>query len=63
MIFSCSRRFFEQPVTIAECMRGRMNADEGWVRLTWWHGRTPEADAQRRANRLFWAVAPSGTPE
>lgn len=27
------KEIFEQPVTIAECMRGRMNADEGWVRL------------------------------
>ncbi len=27
------KEIFEQPVTIAECMRGRMNSDEGWVRL------------------------------
>jgi glucosamine--fructose-6-phosphate aminotransferase (isomerizing) len=27
------KEIFEQPVTIAECMRGRMNADAGWVRL------------------------------
>jgi glucosamine--fructose-6-phosphate aminotransferase (isomerizing) len=27
------KEIFEQPVTIAECMRGRMNAEEGWVRL------------------------------
>lgn len=27
------KEIFEQPTTIAECMRGRMNADEGWVRL------------------------------
>ncbi|MCB0527648.1 MAG: glutamine--fructose-6-phosphate transaminase (isomerizing) [Saprospiraceae bacterium] len=27
------KEIFEQPVTIAECMRGRMNADEGWMRL------------------------------
>ncbi|MBL7809010.1 MAG: glutamine--fructose-6-phosphate transaminase (isomerizing), partial [Saprospiraceae bacterium] len=24
---------FEQPTTIAECMRGRMDAEQGWVRL------------------------------
>ncbi len=27
------KEIFEQPSTIAECMRGRMNAEEGWVRL------------------------------
>ncbi|MCS6928607.1 MAG: glutamine--fructose-6-phosphate transaminase (isomerizing) [Saprospiraceae bacterium] len=27
------KEIFEQPLTIAECMRGRMNAEEGWVRL------------------------------
>ncbi len=27
------KEIFEQPVTIEECMRGRMNAEEGWVRL------------------------------
>lgn len=27
------KEIFEQPTTIAECMRGRMNADEGWMRL------------------------------
>lgn len=27
------KEIFEQPVTIAECMRGRMDADEGWVKL------------------------------
>ncbi len=27
------KEIFEQPATIAECMRGRMNAEEGWVRL------------------------------
>lgn len=27
------KEIYEQPVTIAECMRGRMNAEEGWVRL------------------------------
>ncbi|MBX2890919.1 MAG: glutamine--fructose-6-phosphate transaminase (isomerizing) [Saprospiraceae bacterium] len=27
------KEIFEQPTTIAECMRGRMDADEGWVRL------------------------------
>ena len=27
------KEIFEQPTTIAECMRGRMNADQGWVRL------------------------------
>jgi glutamine---fructose-6-phosphate transaminase (isomerizing) len=27
------KEIFEQPVTIAECMRGRMDAEEGWVRL------------------------------
>ncbi len=27
------KEIFEQPTTIAECMRGRMNAEEGWVRL------------------------------
>ncbi len=27
------KEIFEQPATIAECMRGRMNAQEGWVRL------------------------------
>lgn len=27
------KEIFEQPVTIAECMRGRMNAAEGWVKL------------------------------
>jgi glutamine---fructose-6-phosphate transaminase (isomerizing) len=27
------KEIFEQPVTIAECMRGRLNAEEGWVRL------------------------------
>jgi len=27
------KEIFEQPTTVAECMRGRMNPDEGWVRL------------------------------
>ncbi len=27
------KEIFEQPTTIAECMRGRMNPEEGWVRL------------------------------
>jgi len=27
------KEIFEQPTTIAECMRGRMNSEEGWVRL------------------------------
>ncbi len=27
------KEIFEQPTTIAECMRGRMNEEEGWVRL------------------------------
>lgn len=27
------KEIFEQPTTIAECMRGRLNADEGWLRL------------------------------
>ncbi|MBC7775549.1 MAG: glutamine--fructose-6-phosphate transaminase (isomerizing) [Phycisphaerae bacterium] len=27
------KEIFEQPTTIAECMRGRMNAEEGWVKL------------------------------
>ncbi|MDX2135202.1 MAG: glutamine--fructose-6-phosphate transaminase (isomerizing) [Saprospiraceae bacterium] len=27
------KEIFEQPTTIAECMRGRLNADEGWVKL------------------------------
>ncbi|MFN0037528.1 MAG: glutamine--fructose-6-phosphate transaminase (isomerizing) [Saprospiraceae bacterium] len=27
------KEIFEQPTTIAECMRGRMNAEDGWVRL------------------------------
>ncbi|MBK8192127.1 MAG: glutamine--fructose-6-phosphate transaminase (isomerizing) [Lewinellaceae bacterium] len=27
------KEIFEQPVTIAECMRGRMSPEEGWVRL------------------------------
>lgn len=27
------KEIFEQPATIAECMRGRMNHEEGWVRL------------------------------
>lgn len=27
------KEIFEQPATIAECMRGRMNEEEGWVRL------------------------------
>ncbi|MCY7328589.1 MAG: glutamine--fructose-6-phosphate transaminase (isomerizing), partial [Saprospiraceae bacterium] len=27
------KEIFEQPTTIAECMRGRMNAEEGWLRL------------------------------
>jgi len=27
------KEIFEQPVTIAECMRGRMNAEAGWVKL------------------------------
>ncbi|MCC7465105.1 MAG: glutamine--fructose-6-phosphate transaminase (isomerizing), partial [Saprospiraceae bacterium] len=27
------KEIFEQPTTIAECMRGRMNAENGWVRL------------------------------
>lgn len=27
------KEIFEQPTTIAECMRGRLNAEEGWVRL------------------------------
>ncbi len=27
------KEIFEQPTTIAECMRGRLNAEEGWVKL------------------------------
>jgi glutamine---fructose-6-phosphate transaminase (isomerizing) len=27
------KEIFEQPTSIAECMRGRLNAEEGWVRL------------------------------
>lgn len=27
------KEIFEQPTTIAECMRGRLNAEEGWARL------------------------------
>jgi glucosamine--fructose-6-phosphate aminotransferase (isomerizing) len=27
------KEIFEQPTTIAECMRGRMDADAGWVKL------------------------------
>ncbi len=27
------KEIFEQPTTIAECMRGRVNAEEGWMRL------------------------------
>ncbi len=27
------KEIFEQPTTIAECMRGRMNAEQGWLRL------------------------------
>jgi len=27
------KEIFEQPTTIAECMRGRLNAEESWVRL------------------------------
>ncbi|MCC6279527.1 MAG: glutamine--fructose-6-phosphate transaminase (isomerizing) [Saprospiraceae bacterium] len=27
------KEIYEQPTTIAECMRGRMDAEEGWVRL------------------------------
>lgn len=27
------KEIYEQPATIAECMRGRMNAEQGWVRL------------------------------
>jgi glucosamine--fructose-6-phosphate aminotransferase (isomerizing) len=27
------KEIFEQPTTIAECMRGRLNSEEGWVRL------------------------------
>lgn len=27
------KEIFEQPTTIAECMRGRMDAEQGWVRL------------------------------
>ncbi len=27
------KEIFEQPTTIAECMRGRLDAEEGWVRL------------------------------
>ncbi|MEI6408168.1 MAG: glutamine--fructose-6-phosphate transaminase (isomerizing) [Bacteroidota bacterium] len=27
------KEIFEQSTTIAECMRGRMNAEEGWIRL------------------------------
>jgi len=27
------KEIFEQPTTIAECMRGRMNAEDGWVKL------------------------------
>ncbi len=32
-IISCSKKYSSNPSTIAECMRGRMNAEEGWVRL------------------------------
>ncbi len=31
--FFMLKEIFEQPVTVAECMRGRMNAEEGWVKL------------------------------
>ena len=27
------KEIFEQPTTIAECMRGRMDSEEGWIRL------------------------------
>jgi glutamine---fructose-6-phosphate transaminase (isomerizing) len=27
------KEIFEQPITIAECMRGRVDSEEGWVRL------------------------------
>lgn len=27
------KEIFEQPTTVAECMRGRMNEEDGWVRL------------------------------
>ena len=27
------KEIFEQPTRIADCMRGRMNAEEGWIRL------------------------------
>lgn len=27
------KEIYEQPITIAECMRGRMDAEEGWIRL------------------------------
>lgn len=27
------KEIYEQPKTIADCMRGRLNADEGWVKL------------------------------
>jgi glutamine---fructose-6-phosphate transaminase (isomerizing) len=31
--FFMLKEIFEQPVTVAECMRGRMNAEDGWVKL------------------------------
>jgi glucosamine--fructose-6-phosphate aminotransferase (isomerizing) len=44
------KEIFQQPETIADCMRGRLNANEGWVRLG---GVEEHASRIAKANRLL----------
>jgi len=44
------KEIFQQPESIADCMRGRLNANEGWVRLG---GVEEHASRIAKANRLL----------
>jgi len=42
------KEIYDQPHTIADCMRGRLNAEEGWVRLGGMENHLDRIDAARR---------------
>ncbi|GJM33093.1 MAG: glutamine--fructose-6-phosphate aminotransferase [isomerizing] [Saprospiraceae bacterium] len=50
------KEIYEQPNTIADCMRGRLNAEEGWIKL----GGVDEF-ANRIANAQRFIIAACGT--
>jgi len=50
------KEIYEQPKTIAECMRGRLNAGEGWIRVG---GLAKEMERISNADRLI--IAACGT--